>query len=90
MWLSGSAKCFTISFISCACALCIAATSAAPRDSLQLNKANFTAFSSSAHFLGQCLVLRVWASVKWVGGGGGGVGGGGASVDLLAKASPSP
>ena len=45
MWHFGSAECFTIGFISCACVLYIEATSAAPRASLQSgepSKANST------------------------------------------------
>lgn len=53
MWHFGSAKCFTISFISCACVLYIAATSAALRESLQRcepSKANFTLFLKLCQF----------------------------------------
>ena len=53
MWHFGSAKCFTISFISCACVLYIAATSAAPRESLhrcEPREANFTLFLKLCQF----------------------------------------
>lgn len=62
----GSAKCFTIGFISCARVLSIEATSAAPRASLQRGEPRQTLPSPSSlgQFRGQSLLFCAQTSVK--------------------------